>query len=608
MRRLAAIGITTREACGNSVRNVTACTRAGVCCDQAFDVSPHAQALARFLLGHRDAQAFGRKFKIAFSGCEDKPCGLARLHDLGLIAKRQRGPDGRLQRGFTVLVGGGLGPVPYQAKVLYEFLAEEELFPVAQAICRVFARLGEKRNRARARIKFLVAKLGLEEFRRLVVEERATLQPDSRWTDYLAQLGQETEVPLRPGQALADFEQQPPAFRRWFQTNVSRQAQEGYASFLVSLPLGDVTVNQMHALADLARRFTGDTVRITVDQNLAFRWASETDLPAIHRELQAIHLAEASGDTIQDVTACPGTDTCKLGIAASRGLARELRRRLIEANATRDPLSDALRIKTSGCFNSCGQHHIADLGFYGVSRKVGGYTVPHFQVVLGGTQRHNAGAYGLAVCAVPSKRIPEAASLITQRYLDNRHEDEDFQSFVKRAGKATIRAWLEPLTRVPPHAQDPSFYSDWGDPREYTTGDMGVGECAGEVISPVQFGLADSERIAFEAQLKLEQGAIADAASLAFDAMVKAARTLVQIQLEALGDDPLEIIREFRQRFFDTTLFFDPFLGGKFASYLFRAAEDNAVPSDLERARQRVEEAQLFIEAAHACYGRMTVA
>src|ERR671922_2039156 len=221
MRRLAAVGITTREACGNVVRNVTACPLAGICRDESFDTTPYAKACAKFLLGHPDTQDFGRKFKIAFSGCQQHPCGLVTMHDMGAIAKTKV-VDGQERRGFELYVGGGLGSVPYKAKLFDEFLSEEELLPTAQAISRVFARLGEKRNRARARIKFLIAHLGIDEFRRLVLEERQKLSPDPRWTDYLASVDEQTEEPLKGGVSL-NGSQRPAGFDAWFASNVYRQ-------------------------------------------------------------------------------------------------------------------------------------------------------------------------------------------------------------------------------------------------------------------------------------------------------------------------------------------------------------------------------------------------
>jgi sulfite reductase (ferredoxin) len=605
MRRLAAVDITTREACGNSVRNVTACQFAGVCNDQAFDVTPYAHALTYYLLGHKDTQDFGRKFKIAFSGCKPHPCGLANFHDIGAIAT-VREVDGRVQRGFEFYVGGGLGAVPQQAKLLDEFVPEEELLPLAQAVCRVFARLGERKNRARARLKFVVQKLGLEEFRRVVREERDKIPADERWTAYLDSLDDRSEVPVRPGRAL-DGAALDPAVARWQATNVRPQPQPGYVVATVRLPLGDITSTQARQLADLARRYTGDTIRLTVEQNLVLRWLPEADIPELHRELAAIDLGQAGASTIGDITACPGTDTCKLGISSSRGLAAELSERLAaradDDSGARADL-DRLHIKVSGCFNSCGQHHVADVGFLGVSRNVGGRRVAHFQLVVGGEWENNGGSYGLAIGAFPSRRVPEVVDRLTGLWLRERQPGERLQSFIKRAGRAKIKEALEDLRHVPSYEEDRSFYSDWGDAREYTIGDMGVGECAGEVVSAAEFGLAASEREVFEAQLSLEAGSPARAADLAYRAMLSAAKALVQVQYSDVSDDAANIVTEFRTRFHDTQMF-DPGAGARFAAFLLRAHEAPLQSPSHERAHQQIEEAQLFIEAAHACHDRL---
>jgi sulfite reductase (ferredoxin) len=599
MRRLAAVGITTREACGNSVRNVTACHIAGVCRDEGFDVTPYAKATTFFLLGHPDTQNFGRKFKIAFSGCRQHACGLVFIHDMGLVAKT-REVDGKVQRGFEVLVGGGLGAVPYQAKTLYEFLPDRELLPMCQAVSR-----GEKDNRARARIKFLVAKLGVDEFRRLVEDERAQLREDPRWVQFIEEGYAYEEGPLREGKPLPEG-QYSEAFQAWRRTNTEPQRQPGYVVATVKLPLGDLSANQMRALADMARKYTRETVRTTIEQNIVFRWVSEADLPEFYEDLVRADLAEDGANTISDVVSCPGTDTCKLGISASRGLAAELHERLHQIRHKHAPEVEALRIKASGCFNSCGQHHVADIGFLGVGRKVGNHRMPHFQLVVGGQWRENGGAYGLAVGAVPSKRVPDVVTRLTDTYLAQRTPDESFQAFIARIGKAQVRELIKDLIEAPSFEEAPDLYKDWGDPRLYTTGDMGVGECAGQVVSFVQFGLAAAERISFDAQLALERGQHKQAAELAFKAMLEAAKALTRERDQNLSDDPDEIVQQFRKHFIDTQLFRDPYMGDKFANFFLRR-HGHPIPDDIteELAHRRVEEAQLFVDAAHACYARM---
>jgi sulfite reductase (ferredoxin) len=502
-------------------------------------------------------------------------------------------------------MGGGLGTVPQQAKLFDEFLPQEELLPIAQSTARVFARLGEKKNRNTARLKFLVTKLGMEEFKRLVLAERATLQPDPAWTAYLRDVPTYEEAPLKPPSLLQIETKRPEGFDTWNKSNVYRQRQAGYATVTVALPLGDITADQLRALADLARKYVKETLRSTVEQNIVMRWVSEADLPALYSGLTEAGLAEPGAGTIVDIAACPGTDTCKLGIASSRGLAGELRMRLSERSFEMDEAIAGLHIKISGCFNSCGQHHIADLGFYGVSRNKNGYAVPHFQVVLGGQWEHNAGSYGLAIGAVPSKRIPEAVDRITGRYLDERQPAESFHHFITRIGKAECKKMIDDLTEVPRHEDDPSFYSDWADAREFTTGDMGVGECAGEVVAPIDFQLTACEREAFEAQLQLEAGQIDQAAKTAYESMLHAASALLKLRLVMAPEDPDSIVSEFQKHFYDTQLFFDPFSGGKFAQYFFQAHEKRGGKYDAESAHYLIEEAQLFIEASHSCYARM---
>jgi sulfite reductase (ferredoxin) len=602
MRRLAAVKITTREACGNSVRNVTACPYAGVCPDEVFDVTPYSRALSKFLLGHPDTQNFGRKFKHSFSGCSQHACGLASMHDMGMIAVK-RVENGEEKRGFEVFVGGGLGAVPYQAKLFDSFVPQEELLPLAQSVGRIFAALGEKKNRSRARIKFLVQDLGIEKFKELVLEDRKNLPHDSRWTDYIKDAEQFHEGPLRPGgkPPLLGTER----FQRWVKSNTYVQKQEGYVVVTITLPLGDITAHQLRAVADIARRFTKETIRSTVEQNIVLRWVSQSDLAELHKALEAVGLGDAGAGTIVDVAACPGTDTCKLGISSSRGLAAELRKRLEEKNYELDECIQNLHIKISGCFNSCGQHHVADLGFYGVSRKMSGYAVPHFQVVLGGEWEHNGASYGLPVIAIPSKNIPEVVARLTERYATNRKNGESFKGFVARTGKVELKKMLEDLARPPADSSDRSFFQDWGDPREYNLSDMGVGECAGEVVSSVEFDLAAAERQLFEAQVAFEGGQIEQAGKTAYRSMVQAAKALVKIESSNIADDPGLIVGEFRTRFYDTQKFFDPFAGGKFAHYLFAAHEKSNQPHTPDSTRYLIDEAQLFIDAAHSCYNRI---
>ena len=603
MRRLAAVGITTQEACGNSVRNITACTLAGVCHDETFDVSPYADALTQFLLGHDDVQDFGRKFKIAFSGCAGHACGLVKMHDLGLLAQT-REVDGGLKRGFTVFVGGGLGTVPQQAKVLADFVSEDKLLPLAQSIARVFARLGEKKNRNRARLKFLIGKLGIEEFRRLVQEELDILPPDERHSAYLDSLSDFVYTPAKAGMTL-NGAPLPDGFAEWYSTNSYRQAQPGYSAVTLHVPLGDFTAQQGFQLADIARRYVGDNIRFSVEQNIVLRWVADADLPALYRELHDIGLGDGGAGTILDITSCPGTDTCKLGIASSRGLTAELRTQLIERIHRLPDAVRELKIKVSGCFNSCGQHHVADIGFFGNSRRAGNHKMPHFQVVLGGQWQENAGSYGLAVGAVPAKSVPAVLEALTRRYVDERGQDENFQAWVKNLGRREIKAMLQPYMKLPSFEEQPAYFSDWGDSRVYTIDDIGVGECAGEVVSLFSLEIAKAESAHFEALLALDDGSYEQADRQAYQAMVLAARALVRTQYLDVGDEYGGIVSEFRRRFYDTELVYDRFAKGKFARYLFKRHSQPPAAVSEDRAHQMIDEAQLFIENIHSAEQRI---
>jgi len=285
-------------------------------------------------------------------------------------------------------------------------------------------------------------------------------------------------------------------------------------------------------------------------------------------------------------------------------LAGELRNRLAEKSVNMDEAIKHLRIKVSGCFNSCGQHHVADIGFYGNSRNINGYTVPHFQVMLGGKWEENAGSYALAMGSVPSKKIPDLVNRLTDRYVRERQGEETFQNYCGRLGKKALKEIIDEFTPVPPHNVDASFYSDWGDPREFTIGDMGVGECAGEVVSLAQFGFTAAETDAFEAQLLLDNGQYREADEKAYGAMLKAAHTLVQLQWLDVPNDPATIVNEFRTRFVEPKIFWDTYHGNQFANYLFTRFEAPDTRYTQDTAHKIVEEANLFIDAAHKCHAK----
>ena len=596
MRRLASVDITTKEACGNVVRNVTACPLSGVCQDETFDVTPYSKALSAFLLGHPDAENFGRKFKIAFSGCEEHACGLANMHDIGAVAAVKE-VDGEVKRGFKLYVGGGLGAVPHQAKIFDDFVSAEELLPISQSICRVFTRLGERRNRNKARLKFVIAKYGIEEFRRQVLEDRETLRHDPRWTAYLDNLNAYDESPLKAPTQL-NGASTPEGFEEWYQSNVRLQSQPGYAFVTITLPLGDITADQTRALADISRKYVKDTIRATVEQNIVLRWVTMTDLPALYRELKEIGLGDPGAESMVDITACPGTDSCKLGVSSSRGLAAHLRGHFIEAGVQNE-IKD-FRIKISGCPNSCGQHHIANIGFFGSSKRVGGHIAPVYLVLLGGHMIENASSYGLATGKIHGKYIPEFIEELTGKYVDEKQDDETFTDYVGRLGKVEIKSILSKYDEIPPYEEAPEFYIDTGDTKDYQL-KTGVGECAGEVIALVSMKLEEADRLIYESGLNLEDGTYQDCADKAFSAMIRAADGLLTtVGLQYIDD--ATTVNEFRTHFFDPGNFF-----AGFGAHLFKATEEDSSTFDHELAHRRVEEATLFVEESHNVYNRMRI-
>jgi sulfite reductase (ferredoxin) len=588
-RRMAEYGITTKEACGNTVRNVTCCPEAGVCTTELFDVVPHAKAMAYFLLRHSDAQNFGRKFKIAYSGCAEKACGLARMHDLGAVAAIKDG-----QHGFQVFVGGGLGSLPQQAWLYSDFVPANEMLPLAQAIARVFGRDGEKTNRAKARMKFLIGKIGFDEFKRRVEEERGKLHFDPAWEQQLeTALAEYSDHPLKGPSELPA----PPSaeYKRWLELNVRPQKQDGYSMVEVFLPLGDISSDQMRGLANALRKYVQSTVRLTVSQNILLRWISNEDLPALHEDLKALQIAETGAGKLKDVTACPGTDSCKLGISSSRGLAAVMHEKFSNGMSDLADRSD-LKIKMSGCFNSCGQHHIADLGFFGSVQRKGQNSAPVFQVVPGGTTNNNADRYGLAIGKVPAKRVPDTIRRLVEFYDREKQDNETFANVVERVGKVRLKEEIADLAELPTMEENDDFYRDNRQTWVYHKS-VGVGECAGEVVDQAEFMLNDADRLQFEATIALDEGRTQEAAQKALQAQMKAADALLFTK-GLLISDKYDTVAEFRKLFYDTGKFSKPF-----AENYFRSAEESAEDAAAS-ARWRVEEATLFIEAAQGVYSQ----
>ncbi len=472
MAKTAAAGLTTREACGNSVRNVTACPFAGISPTEVFDVTKHAEAVTKHFLRNPASQKLPRKFKIAFEGCPTDHARTA-IHDIGAVAAVQD-VGGRKALGFRLYVGGGLGAAPMQAILLEPFTPTTELLRTCEAIVRVHDRLGNRKNKAQARIKFVVKRLGPDAFREEVFAEREKL-PASSYPDM-----QTTETDEKPGTSAADIKPSVPVngtFKRWMFTNVIGQKQDGFSTVTIRLRLGDIASAQMRALAKSIRRF-GCMARVVITQNAMLRWVRNEHLQALFSELEPLGMAETEAEKLYDVTSCPGAETCQLGISASRGLSRALEARFKEVGLAGEDIEN-VHIKVSGCPNSCGQHHIADIGFFGGAKKVGEHLAPHFQLMVGGMTDEGKAIFAQPVVKLPAKRIPDAVIQMLELYRKDRAStQESFRDFSGRVGVAYWKQALEPYTTLPAYEQSPEAYRDWGAETEFTLGGMGPGECA----------------------------------------------------------------------------------------------------------------------------------
>ena len=470
---LAEVGLSTREACGNTVRNVTGCPMAGVCGDEPFDVTPYAAAYARYFVRHPFTQSMPRKIKSAFSGCESD-CAITPIHDVGFVPKIKNGV-----KGFKMFMGGGTSIMPRLAPTLYEFVSENEYLKVTEAALRVFHKSNElRRNRMKARVKFLIDRIGMDDFRVLVEKEM-----EGDWAkksfDPKNLLFIEDELADAPNQD-ADFKQpvsSDPQFQQWCDSNVETQKQIGYHTATVKVKLGDLDVGQFQSLADLSRRFAGGRCRITHQQNLTFRWVPKNALYELWTELDKIGLGDSGVHQISDVVSCPGTDSCKLGITSSMGLARALESIIEELNID-DPLVKKMHVKMSGCPNGCGQHHIADIGFHGAAAKAPGGQVPAYELFLGGSYAAKDARFGIRVKAkIPAKNAPDALKKIIQTYMLERSDNEEFKDFALRFGSENFEEVLQEFKDVGELNRDTlPKYMDWDKTIKYVL-ERGEGEC-----------------------------------------------------------------------------------------------------------------------------------
>jgi len=483
---LATVGLTTREACSDTVRNVMGCHLAGACPHEVLDIQPWADATFWHFLRNPISQRLPRKFKINFSGC-NTDCGQAMFNDVGIIAVNRVIPEGEegaggIEAGFRVFVAGGLGANPHPALALEEFTPREELLPTIEACVRVFEQAGNRNNKLRARMKWLVDELGFEELQRRIFASRKFLLASSSWPGGIpAQVREHGDAPAGRGGEVSPVGQGQPValrgtspFARWSEANVVRGHAKGTVSAIAWSRLGDVTAAQFRGLAAITRDFDIE-IRITNRQNFAFRGLTEEQLPALYARLQEIDMANAGAELSRDVVACPGADTCNLAVTQSRGLADAIGDALDEAGLAE---VDGVRTNISGCTNSCGQHHIADIGFFGAERRAHGQSAPGYQMLLGGYVGQERIHFGEKALRLPAKSAPQAVVRVVGRFAEERELGETFQGWLQRVGGAkAVAEGLADLDVFPTPEEDPTYYVDYGETGPYTK-EIGESECA----------------------------------------------------------------------------------------------------------------------------------
>lgn len=532
MRGLAEVGLTTREACANTVRNVTACHLAGVCQGEVFDVTPYAKTIAYHLLRNPLNQSLPRKFKIALSGCK-QDCALTPIHDVGLLAAKR--PDGTI--GFRMVAGGGLGSAPRIAQVLREFTPMEELLPSIEAVIKVFDTLGNRKNRNKARMKFVIEKLGFDEFKRrweAAYESMGYARPSHEPIKLLTHADQPVPLmmptrngsgyPASNGNGSGHGIGQETPFEMWKRTNVVKQKQSGYVTAAIKLFMGDLTSEQMLHIADLAERYANGNIRTTINQNMVIRWIPEPQIESLYSELSTQGLSDPGAELVEDIIACPGTDTCGLGITSSKGLARALAE-VFPAGRVPEDLSD-VSVKISGCHNSCAQHHISTIGLHGVGKRLGEHVAPHYELHLGG-QVDGTPKIGQMTVKLPAKAVPAALSHLVTVYRRDRLPKENLSAFIARAGKNKLKDELIPYTIVPAYKDDSTFYYDWEGEAEFILEDLGPGECAGGALEMIENGILEADQELYQAKLLVESHQYSVSVNKSYRAVLAAAKAML---------------------------------------------------------------------------------
>tara|TARA_R110000868_G_scaffold70445_3_gene206957 strand:- start:1267 stop:3369 length:2103 start_codon:yes stop_codon:yes gene_type:complete len=573
-------GVTLREACGNTVRNVTASETAGIDVNEPFDVSPYADALFRFFLRNPICQEMGRKFKVSFSS-SDEDTGLSYMHDLGFIAKIENGV-----RGFKVMLGGGLGSQPRHADELYGFLQADKIIPVMEGVLRIFDRHGERRSRAKARIKFLIKDIGVEAFKELVETEQNAIEFKSVAIDFESYVPSKPVSIKTPKVNIKDKK----AFETWKATNIIPQKQAGYVAIGIKVLLGDFYTDKARLLADLVENYAAGEIRLSLRQNILIPFVREDLVPFFYLELDKLGFAEAGYNKAVDITACPGTDTCNLGIASSTGIAAELER-VIKTEYPQYLNNNDLVIKISGCMNACGQHTMANIGFQGMSvRTPDKLVAPALQVLLGGGNLGNGnGLFADKVVKIPSRRGPDALRTILNDFEANA-QGKTFVEYYKITGERYYYDLLNSLQDVTNLTQ--ADFIDWGTDKKYEKA-IGVGECAGVVIDLISTLFLESEEKIEDAKTSFDDKVYSSAIYQAYSSMVNSAKALL-LSENISTNTQAGIISQFEETFISSGKLN---LGVSFSDLIYQLRE--FAPTQ-EFASKYIENANQFLEKVRA--------
>ena len=606
MRLLAEVGLTTREACGNTVRNVTGCYLAGICPDEEFDVSPYAKLATSYFLRNPVCQSLPRKFKIAFSGCF-KDCALAPINDIGAIAVK-KGVNGSEKPGFRVYVAGGLGPHPKIAQLLSEFVPQEDLIPLSEAILRVFDQFGERKNRSRARMKFLLEKIGFKELKKRIMKEFDMLKTSRTWSFILpsedtlenpplpvAMLRSNgSSAPLVKGGASGRTESNgagDPYFDRWHLTNVLQQKQDGYNAVSVRLVMGDITTDQIGRLADITAKYANGSITVTQQQNFLMRWVRDEDIHDLYKALKEGKMALAGAGKLIDIQSCPGAETCNLGLTSSRQLAFAIGK---ELGTREDSEIENVKIKVSGCPNSCGHHHIADIGFHGVAKKIEGRLVPHYQLHLRGGVGNGRAVIGDSNIKLPARNIPDAISELVSLFQKEQVAEEPFFHYIERVGLDYVQGILGKYTSIPSFTESPDSYYDWGSKTDFVV-KLGAGECAGGVVDLIEDCLLTGGREASEAALLFEAGQVEESLKWVERAMISISKGMLVpfgIDTEVEG----ELIREFQDKIIDKCI-----VSGR-VEPLFT---DYGKPASKDKIKEKIYLAEILVKESQDAYNQL---